>query len=96
MRSPITRANRRLPSRRFAPSINAIIVGREDPTRASPSAKPTNMCIYSGFVTYNFVKLAKTRLLLKRRKNIAPEYSCAYEQIIRGCHRGTIRASYSR
>lgn len=74
MRSPITRANRRLPSRRFAPSINAIIVGREDPTRASPSAKPTNMCIYSGFVTYNFVKLAKTRLLLKRRKNIAPEY----------------------
>lgn len=67
--------------------------GREDPsTHASPSAKPTNMCIYSGFVTYNFVKLGKYRLLLQTKKNVARRVYDEYELSIVVAIR-TIRAS---
>lgn len=73
-----------------------------DPTRASSSAKPTNMCIHSGFVTYNFVKLAKTRLLLnetkkKHRARVYDEYTSKlyvvaivqrFEQVIADNRRG--------
>lgn len=76
-----------------------------DPTRASPSAKPTNMCIHSGFVTYNFVKLAKTRLLLnetkkKHRARVYDEYTSKlyvvaivqrFEQVIADNRRGKKR-----